>query len=96
MNFLREELVEIYSDEPNKVVLRVPWRRYPGIHIQGDELSTLSSLANTASSALRDLSHGTEPTEEELRGRHALFELIDELQSLLRHYNNVTRVYTPQ
>ena len=40
--------VEVYCAEPNKVVLRTPWRRYPGIVIQGDELSGLRAMAEAA------------------------------------------------
>ena len=35
----REATVEIFAEESNFVVLRVPERRYPGVLIQGDSLS---------------------------------------------------------
>jgi hypothetical protein len=42
------EEVEIYSYAPNQVVLRLPWRRYPGILIQGDDLSGFKGMAERA------------------------------------------------
>ena len=35
----RETTVEIFAEESNFVVLRVPGRKYPGVLIQGDSLS---------------------------------------------------------
>jgi hypothetical protein len=87
---MHKEEVEIYSDAPNKVVLRVPWRRYPGILIQGDDLSGLAGTVNKACSALLSRFRSTEPNAKELEGMEALLSLRDELSSFLRHYKRVS------
>jgi hypothetical protein len=44
----KETNVEIFVEESNFVVLRVPSRRYPGVLIQGDSLVNLVSAAKDA------------------------------------------------
>jgi hypothetical protein len=34
----KEMLLEVYADETNFAVIRIPQRRYPGVLIQGDNL----------------------------------------------------------
>jgi hypothetical protein len=86
-----KEEVEIHSHMPNKVVLRVPWRSYPGILIQGDSLLGLKGRADRACSALLARFRSVEPNAKELGGILALSELQDELRTLLNHYDRVTR-----
>ena len=33
--------VDVLSKEPNATVLSVPWRRFPGLLVQGDSLATI-------------------------------------------------------
>lgn len=91
----REE-VEIYSYEPNRVVLRVPWRRYPGALIQGDDLSTLSAEADRACAVLLKHVRREELDEQDDRALFGLVSLRNELRELLRHYNRVTRGFEPE
>jgi hypothetical protein len=85
------EEVEVYSGATNKVVLRVPPRRYPGILIQGDNLFVLASMANRARSLLLARFRTVQPDPKELEGMIALCDLRDALRSLLKHYERVTR-----
>jgi hypothetical protein len=85
------EEVEIYSYEVNRVVLRVPWRRYPGILIQGDELSELGGQADRVSAWLLARFRSVDLDANDLEGVGALHSLTDELKSLLKHYAKVTR-----
>ena len=45
---MKKELVEMYSEESNFVVLRTPARRYPGVLIQGDSLGGIVDELKTA------------------------------------------------
>lgn len=76
---LRAETVEIYSDQPNAAVMRHPGRRFPGILVQGDTLSTLCAIAD---SVCRDAGRAS-PAFDELN------ELRNALQALLAHYKTV-------
>jgi hypothetical protein len=82
--------VEVYSVATNKVVLRVPPRRYPGILIQGDDLSGLAGVANEACSLLLARFRTVQPNPKELEGMMALRNLQNELRSLLKHYNRAS------
>ena len=83
--------VEVYSVATNKVVLRVPSRRYPGILIQGDDLSGLAAMASKACVTLLERFRSVDPNANELEGIQALHRLTDELGCLLKHYNKVAR-----
>jgi hypothetical protein len=79
-------LVEVYSVEPSKVVLRTPPRRYPGIVIQGDDLSGLRALAEAACQCLR---------ESDLPRLMDVVQLAHELEELDEHYKAVLRLQVP-
>jgi hypothetical protein len=85
-----KEEVEIHSHMPNKVVLRVPWRSWPGILIQGDSLLGLTGRADRACSMLPARFRSVDPNAKELESMLALSELQDELRTLLMHYKRVT------
>jgi hypothetical protein len=72
---MRSESVEIYSDETNRVVMRHPGRKFPGVLIQGDTLYSLVVMAHEASAKAG--------SNEELN------HLRDALQDLLFHYKTV-------
>lgn len=76
---MRTELVEIYSDASNMVIMRHPGRRFPGMLIQGDTLYNLSQAAESLCAGL-----GKNPQARE----HAL-RLREELQDRLDHYKAV-------
>src|SRR5262245_16690183 len=63
--------VELLGEEINANVLRVPYRRFPGILIQGDSLSILNS---TAERLLTALCAGS--TEDATDEASALFRLL--------------------
>lgn len=88
---MQNAIVEVYSRAVNKVVLRLPGRRYPGIVIQGDDLSGLIALVNKASSLLSARFRTVSPDAKELEGLLALHRAQDELRMLLKHYNRVAR-----
>lgn len=68
--------VEVFDDTPNRTVLRMPGRSYPGILVQGD---TLDGLLAAAEAAARG----------ELMGGH---QLLRRLKDLSDHYEKVCRV----
>ena len=76
---MREELVEIYSDKTNAVVLRHPGRKFPGVLIQGD---TLHALCQRLDSALTELGRDSDAYGQ-------LNDLRNSLWSLKNHYKSV-------
>ncbi|WP_371933305.1 DUF6959 family protein [Ruegeria discodermiae] len=58
---MREELVEIYSDETNATVLRHPRRKFPGVLLQGD---TLHNICQRLDFALKDFNRGSSAYDE--------------------------------
>jgi Family of unknown function (DUF6959) len=73
--------VEIYSDTTNRAVLRHPGRKFPGVLIQGDTLSTMVLLAD-------DVAWKAKPQldAETFRQLNNLLEMLD---SFLTHYKVV-------
>ena len=78
---MRTEQVEIYSNAPNSVVLRYPGRKFPGVLVQGDTLSTWCSSLEAACESSRG--KVDEDTLEELVG------LRDRVSAVLDHYKQV-------
>lgn len=78
---MRTDVVEIYSDATNAAIMRHPGRRFPGVLVQGDTLSTycyrLDDICRDARGRLG------EDTEFELN------DLRNALWSLLTHYKVV-------
>jgi hypothetical protein len=75
--------LEVYSEESNHAVVRMPGRRFPGAVVQGDSLSILCAEARDISQRLKDL--GT--TDEELLS--AAQEHQEKLLGRLLHYQEV-------
>lgn len=73
---MREQLVEIYSDQTNRAIMRHPGRKFPGLLYQGDSLSILSRMADDA---CNKVGRGYSGYEE-------INELRNALQSSLSHY----------
>jgi hypothetical protein len=74
--------VEVFHEEANFVVLRVPGRKYPGVLIQGD---TLGGLVSDLHEALKNLEK--DPAE----ARDCLEGLYAELKSKLDDYARICR-----
>jgi len=77
---MKDEVVEVYSDDSNTVVMRHPSRRFPGVLIQGD---TLHSLLSDLSSVLVEKEKLSEDAAGDLEG------VYDRLQKLLENYKRV-------
>ena len=73
--------VEIYSDVSNAAVMRHPGRRFPGVLVLGD---TLSSLCYQADAACKEARSGLDPDSYD-----ELNELRNHLWALLTHYRTV-------
>jgi hypothetical protein len=73
--------VEIYSDATNAAVMRHPGRRFPGVLVQGDTLSSLCSTADLICASGRQQLDSD--TYEELN------DLRNHLWSFLLHYKIV-------
>ena len=67
--------VELLTDGGNNAVVRMPERRFPGVVVQGDTLSSLWESARLALEAVRGE-----------RGRH---DGVDELSSLVQHLDTL-------
>ena len=68
--------VDIYGDATNATVVKLPWRRFPGIVIQGDSLEILNSTAEQISKALA-------------KGQiESASEYVSEIRLLLSGYKN--------
>ena len=76
---MRQETVEVFSDQTNAAVMRHPGRHFPGVLVQGD---TLYSLCERADIACRELHRGS-PGYDEVN------ELRNVLRGLLNHYKVV-------
>lgn len=76
--------IEVLSEIPNASVIQLPWRKFPGIVVQGDTLSTMYSRFQR----IKDYcisNPETVPDEVE----ESLQMLGDQLASLLEHYEAV-------
>lgn len=76
---MRQEPVEIFSDQTNSAVMRHPGRRFPGVLVQGDTLHTLCQQADLVCHELRRGSPGYDEANE----------LRNTLWGLLTHYKMV-------
>jgi hypothetical protein len=86
-------VVEIVSAAPNRVVLRLPWRRYPGALIQGDDLFGLASKADEACEKLAECLRLAGLTFDKADGIRALFSLRDDLHEIAEHYRGSMPVH---
>lgn len=77
---MREEAVEILSDQANAAVIRHPGRRFPGVLVQGD---TLYRLCQTADVACREINRGTSGFDEENEKSNVLWGLLNRYKGVL-------------
>ncbi|MGS2615008.1 DUF6959 family protein [Micromonospora sp. LZ34] len=75
---MESQEVEVWNRDTNAVVLRLPWRRFPGMLLQGDTLATLAEQARLLRDRVRD-------------GR--LDEARDEADDLTRRLDDLVRHY---
>jgi hypothetical protein len=78
---MKEVVVELYSDQKNGAVLKLPDREYPGVLIQGDTLTCF----------IEDLRETLEECETLPGGqdvRDGIRDILDRLESLRSRYNN--------
>ena len=73
--------VEIYSEDSNFAIIRVPSRRFPGCVVQGDSLSILLGNAKTVWEKVKD------SRDEDLVG--SAQELVESLRARLDYYERV-------
>jgi hypothetical protein len=73
--------LEVFSEELNFAVVRMPGRRFPGCVIQGDSLSVLCGLARSIHNRLA--SQGDDEASEDAA------ELLEKLTDRLEHYEQV-------
>jgi hypothetical protein len=78
---MEKQELEVYSAASNAAVVRAPGRRFPGVVVQGDTLSTLHAAAAFVAERVRD------SADEELAGEAAMVR--DRLAGLLAHYEAV-------
>ncbi|GAA0681386.1 hypothetical protein GCM10009429_01810 [Dyella marensis] len=72
--------VEIFTDQGNNAVLRLPSRKFPGLLLQGD---SLRNLAESAERVVELCEGGGDELKEEAA------ELADSLRGLLRWYESI-------
>jgi hypothetical protein len=77
---MKIELVEIYSDETNRAVMRHPSRQFPGILMQGDNLHSLCMEMDALCAQLRSESSDSQEAANRIRKT---------LWSYLTHYKQV-------
>lgn len=77
--------LEVFSEDSNFGVVRMPGRSYPGCVVQGDSLFILWGMARQVAEAVRDGSARGEDFCE------AVEELHDALLGRLQHYQEVLR-----
>ena len=75
--------VEIFSNKINAPIIKMPDRKFPGIVIQGDTMSSLCNLA----AAIRDLC--VDSTSEELRDKTE--DIVDRLLNYLSIYESTLK-----
>lgn len=81
---MRQEVVEILSDQTNAAVMRHPDRRFPGVLVQGD---TLHSLCQRSDSACRKLHRGAPGYDEANEVRNALWGLLNHYKTVLGEHD---------
>jgi hypothetical protein len=81
---MRQEVVEILSDQTNAAVMRHPGRRFPGVLVQGD---TLYNLCQRADLACRALHRGAPGHDEANEVRNALWGLLNHYKAVLAEHD---------
>jgi hypothetical protein len=77
---MKIESVEIFSDQPNSMVVRLPGRAFPGMLIPGDSLHVLCQRADRA---CEDVGRGAAGYDELNRLRNTLWSYLDTYKTAL-------------
>lgn len=78
---MRKTELEIYCEDTNRGIVRMPNRKFPGCVIQGDNLSVLYLLSK------KICTHAAKSDDVELRTESKL--LFETLDGIIRHYESV-------
>lgn len=81
---MRQEPVEILSDQTNATVMRHPGRRFPGVLVQGDTLHTLCQRADVV---CRELRRGSPGYDEANELRNALWGFLTHYKTVLGEHD---------
>lgn len=81
---MRQEMVEIFSDQSNAAILRHPGRRFPGVLVQGD---TLYGLCQRADVVCREVPRGGPGYDEANEVRNALWGLLSHYKVVLGEHD---------
>lgn len=73
--------IEVFSEEPNHAIVRMPGRAFPGSVMQGDSLSSHHALARSIRDRAARLSDVGLLADAS--------ELVDLLETRVRHYEHV-------
>jgi hypothetical protein len=76
--------VVILSKQPNCVILKLPWRTFPSVALQGDSLSILVDLSESLAVRLKN-------AKEEEVTREMAEELSELLRAYLNHYKYILK-----
>ena len=74
--------IEVWSDETNMAVVRMPGRNFPGLVVQGDKLISVAGAAKR----VKDIADTTGSDELKREAGNLLFDL----EELLADYSSVT------
>lgn len=80
---MRQESVDILSDQTNAAVIRHPGRRFPGVLVQGDTLNNLCQLADVT---CREVHRGSPGYDEANELRNALWGLLNHYKVVLSEH----------
>ena len=81
---MRQETVEIFSDQTNAAIIRHPGRRFPGVLVQGD---TLYGLCQRADVVCEEVRRGTPGYDEANEMRNALWGLLNHYKVVLGEHD---------
>jgi hypothetical protein len=82
---MEQEQVELLSRQVNAAVLRIPGRRFPGVLVQGDTLSSLFAGALDTAEALA--------VDNRSDAFYAALDLAERLEALLLSYEEALRLH---
>lgn len=91
---MKTEHIEVFSEAINKPVLRMPGRKFPGILLQGDTVSSLYSLARMLA-ANAEKHADPEMTDLAQQMKDELSEILSEYEHVLKANNLSLPYVTP-
>lgn len=73
--------IELFTNQGNGAILKLPNRKYPGVLIQGDSLSSLSRMINLASTEFDESNY--------LELKDSIMQIKIEIDNHLKNYENI-------